>query len=258
MLPEDTRRQLQEICHCVNHRQTVFSSWGFDRKFSLGKGLNVLFSGTSGTGKTMSAEIIAGELKLDLFKIDLSSVVSKYVGETERNLSRIFREAETSNSILFFDEADALFGKRSEVKDAHDRYANIEINYLLQKLDEYEGIIILATNLKNNLDSAFTRRLNYAVEFPFPDERYRDQIWRKVFPKEAPIAQNVDFSFLAERFRIAGGNIKNVAVNSAFMAATAMSDIRMEHIILAIKREHQKMGKLCAKSEYGPLLPPGT
>ena len=254
VLPDDTRRQLKEICSCVNLRQSVFGGWGFDRKFSLGKGLNVLFCGSSGTGKTMSAEIIAGELELDLFKIDLSSVVSKYVGETERNLSRIFGEAESSNSILFFDEADALFGKRSEVKDAHDRYANIEINYLLQKLDDYEGIIILATNLKNNLDAAFTRRLNYTVEFPFPDEQYRHLIWRQVFPEEAPVAEDVDFAFLAERFRMAGGNIKNIALNSAFMAATKEDEIRMEHIILAIKREYQKLGKLCTKSEYGPYF----
>ena len=254
VLPADTLRQLREICACVNHRQTVFGGWGFDRKFSLGKGLNILFSGGSGTGKTMSAEIIARELELDLYKIDLSSVVSKYIGETERNLSRIFGEAETSNSILFFDEADALFGKRSDVKDAHDRYANIEINYLLQKLDEYEGIIILATNLKNNLDAAFTRRLNYAVEFPFPDESCRKLIWQKVFPGEAPLGRDVDFSFLADRFRLAGGNIKNIALNSAFMAATAGQEIRMEHVILAIKREYQKLGKLCTKSEYGPYF----
>jgi AAA+ superfamily predicted ATPase len=254
VLPADTLKQLQEICACVNHRQTVFGGWGFDRKFSLGKGLNILFSGGSGTGKTMSAEIIALELGLDLYKIDLSSVVSKYIGETERNLSRIFGEAETSNSILFFDEADALFGKRSDVKDAHDRYANIEINYLLQKLDEYEGIIILATNLKNNLDAAFARRLNYAVEFPFPDESYRKLIWQKMFPEEAPLGRDIDFAFLAERFRLAGGNIKNIALNSAFMAATTAQEIRMEHIILAIKREYQKLGKLCTKSEYGPYF----
>src|SRR5262249_15587665 len=158
------------------------------------------------TGKTMCAEIIAGDLGLDLFKIDLSCVVSKYIGETERNLSRIFDEAPTSNSILFFDEADALFGRRSEVKDAHDRYANIEINYLLQKLEEYEGIIILATNLKGNMDAAFARRLQHVVEFPFPDEAQRGRIWARVFPERTPLRDDVNFTFLARRFELAGGN----------------------------------------------------
>ena len=254
VLPPDTRNQLQEICACVRYKQRVYEGWGFGAKFSLGKGLNVLFSGASGTGKTMCAEIIAGDLQLDAFKLDLSCVVSKYIGETERNLSRIFEEAETSNSILFFDEADALFGKRSEIKDAHDRYANIEINYLLQKLDDYEGIVILATNLRGNLDKAFTRRLNYLVDFPFPDEHCRERIWAQVFPGDTPLHDDVKLDFLARKFKLAGGNIKNIAVNSAFLAAADGGRIGMEHLILATKREYQKLGRLCSKSEFGPYF----
>jgi SpoVK/Ycf46/Vps4 family AAA+-type ATPase len=253
-LPPETSSQLREVCGLVRHRRMVYGRWGFESKFSVGNGVAVLFAGPSGTGKTMSAEIIAGDLKLDLYKLDLSCVVSKYVGETERNLDKIFDEAETSNSILFFDEADALFGKRSEVKDAHDRYANIEINYLLQKLDDYVGILILATNFKGNMDAAFTRRLNYIVDFPAPDAELRRQIWSKVFPPGVPIAPDVDFDFLAHKFEFNGGNIKNIAVNSAFLAVTDQGPIRMVHLIRATKREYQKLGRLCSKSEFGPYL----
>ncbi|MBN1181701.1 MAG: ATP-binding protein [Bacteroidales bacterium] len=180
IIPIDNLNQLKEICNCVKNRKRVYHDWGFESKISLGRGLNVLFSGPPGTGKTMSAEIIANELSLELYKIDLSRIVSKYIGETEKNLNKIFLEAETGNCILFFDEADALFGKRSEVKDSHDRYANIEISFLLQKIEEYEGIVMLATNMMKNFDSAFLRRLNYIVEFPFPNEKYRELIWNKV------------------------------------------------------------------------------
>jgi hypothetical protein len=254
VLPPDTRSQLHEICACVRHKRRVVEGWGFGAKFSVGKGLVVLFAGASGTGKTMCAEIIGGDLELDVYKIDLSCVVSKYIGETERNLSRIFDEAETSNSILFFDEADALFGKRTEVKDAHDRYANIEINYLLQKLDDYEGIVILATNLRGNLDQAFTRRLNYLVDFPFPDEHDRERIWTRVFPNETPLREDIRLDFLARKFKLAGGNIKNIAVNSAYLAADNGGRVGMEQLILATKREYQKLGRLCSKSEFGPYF----
>jgi SpoVK/Ycf46/Vps4 family AAA+-type ATPase len=219
VLPEDQRAQLQEICLQFTYRVTVYGDWGFGRKLSLGKGLNVLFSGPPGTGKTMAAEVIASELGLDLYKIDLSQVVSKYIGETEKNLDRIFAAAEDANAILFFDEADALFGKRSEVKDAHDRYANIEVGYLLQKMEEYEGIAILATNLRSHLDDAFVRRMQVMVEFPFPDEDYRRRIWEVVFPREAPLGEDVDFGLLAREVRLAGGNIKNIGLASAFYAA---------------------------------------
>jgi AAA+ superfamily predicted ATPase len=250
ILPEDRQRQLREICQWVKYHHVVFGDWGFEGKLSLGKGLNVLFVGLSGTGKTMAAEIIAGELGLDLYKIDLSVVVSKYIGETEKNLRRIFAEAATSNAILFFDEADALFGKRSEVKDAHDRYANIEINYLLMQMEEHAGIVILATNLQKNLDEAFLRRLHCAVEFPFPDEEHRQRLWQSVFPAAAPLGADIDFAFLARRLKLSGGNIKNIAINAAFLAAENAGTIGMEHVILATKREFQKLGRLCVKSDF--------
>jgi SpoVK/Ycf46/Vps4 family AAA+-type ATPase len=250
VLPSDQMRQLQEITNYIKYKQVVYGDWGFGRKLSLGKGLNVLFSGPSGTGKTMAAEIMANELKLDLYKIDLSTVVSKYIGETEKNLAKIFMEAETSNAILFFDEADALFGKRSEVKDSHDRYANIEIGYLLQKMDEYRGMVILATNMRKNMDEAFVRRMHFTVEFPFPEENYRLRIWRNIFPKETPLNKKIDFKFLARKFKISGGNIKNIAVAAAFYAADDGQVVNMRHIILGTRREFQKMGKLCVKADF--------
>ena len=193
------------------------------KKLAMGKGLCVLFAGPSGTGKTMSADIIAGELGLDLYKIDLSNVVSKYIGETEKNLSRIFDEAETSNAILFFDEADALFGKRSEVKDSHDRYANIETGYLLQRMEEHEGIVILASNFRKNMDEAFIRRLHFTVEFPFPNEEDRLRIWENVWPETAPRDPGLDFAFLARRFQITGGNIRNMPSPQRFWPRMTMA-----------------------------------
>jgi SpoVK/Ycf46/Vps4 family AAA+-type ATPase len=187
--------------------------------------------------------VIANELQLDLYKIDLSQIVSKYIGETEKNLDRIFTVATHTNAILFFDEADALFGKRSEVKDAHDRYANIEVGYLLQKMEEYEGIAILATNLRQNMDEAFVRRLHFIVEFAFPDEASRQRIWQVTFPREAPIGEDVDFDFLAREVRLAGGNIKNIGLAAAFYAADEDSAIRMPHLLKAALREHQKLGR---------------
>jgi len=252
VLPDDQLAQLREICNHLKYRHIVYGEWGFEKKISLGKGLNVLFSGPSGTGKTMAAEILANELKLELYKIDLSQVVSKYIGETEKNLSKIFKEAETSNAILFFDEADALFGKRSEVKDAHDRYANIEIGYLLQKMEEYEGMTILATNLRQNMDEAFTRRMRFIVEFPFPDTRERRLIWKGIFPENALLAKDIDYEFLSERLKIAGGNIKNIALTSAFYAAKQTQEVQMKHIMLAAKREYQKIGNPFLKADLGP------
>jgi SpoVK/Ycf46/Vps4 family AAA+-type ATPase len=244
VLPEDQRAQLHEICREFTYRTTVYGDWGFGRKLSLGKGLNVLFSGPPGTGKTMAAEVIANDLGLDLYKIDLSQVVSKYIGETEKNLDRIFAAAEDANAILFFDEADALFGKRSEVKDAHDRYANIEVGYLLQKMEEYEGIAILATNLKGHLDEAFARRMQAIVEFPFPGEDDRRRIWKGMFPHEAPLGEDVDFDLLAREVRLSGGNIKNIGLASAFYAASDGGVIHMPHLLRAVAREHQKLGRM--------------
>lgn len=243
VLPEDNLAQLQELCQQARHRYLVYGEWGFDRKLSLGKGLNALFSGPPGTGKTMAAEVIANELELDLYRIDLSQVVSKYIGETEKNLHQIFLEAQAGSAILFFDEADALFGKRSEVKDAHDRYANIEVGYLLQKMEEYEGVAILATNLSQHIDEAFVRRMHFIVEFPFPDREDRMRIWQVVFPREAPLAQEVDFEALAREIKLAGGNIKNIALAAAFYAAGNGRVIQMPHLWQAARREHQKLGR---------------
>jgi AAA+ superfamily predicted ATPase len=248
VLPADKKEQLREICNYVKHYAEVYEVWGFE-KHSLGKGLNVLFSGPSGTGKTMAADIIARGLNLDMYKIDLSMVISKYIGETEKALSRIFKDAEECNAVLFFDEADAIFGKRTEVRDAHDRYANIEINYLLQKMEEHEGIVILATNMSKNIDDAFLRRMNFVVEFPFPNEEYRLTIWKKVFPEKTPLDQ-LDFDFLS-KLQISGGNIKNIALTAAFLAAANSGKVKMKHVIMAAKREFQKMGKVCGKEEFG-------
>ena len=251
VLPANEKRQLREMVQYIQHHEGVYSDWGFGRKHTLGRGINILFSGASGTGKTMAAGIMAAELGLDLYKIDLSVIVSKYIGETEKNLARVFQEAESSNAILFFDEADALFGKRSEVKDSHDRYANIEVNFLLQKMEEHEGIVILATNLSKNLDDAFLRRLQFTVLFPFPEREERLEIWRRVFPSEAPLAVDVDLEFLARRLKIAGGNIKNIALGAAFLARAEHGAIGMRQIMLSAKREYQKVGKLCVKADFG-------
>jgi len=196
----------------------------------------------------MAAEIMAAELKLDLYKIDLSAVVSKYIGETEKNLEKIFSEAAQSNAILFFDEADAIFGKRSEVKDAHDRYANIEISYLLQRMEDYEGIVILASNLRANIDDAFTRRMQFVVEFPFPEEADRLAIWGKVFPREAPGAEGLELAALAAQLKLAGGNIRNIAQAAAFLAASDGGRLNMDHVRHAVRREFRKMGRLNLKT----------
>jgi SpoVK/Ycf46/Vps4 family AAA+-type ATPase len=250
VLPRGRVEQLQEICAQARYRQQVFEQWGFKHKIALGKSLSALFVGPSGTGKTMAADIIASDLGLDLYKIDLSGVVSKYVGETEKHLGQIFDAAEQSNAVLFFDEADAVFGKRSEVKDAHDRYANMETNYLLQRIEEYEGIIILASNFPKNIDDAFTRRLRFIVEFPLPDEAHRFQIWQQIFPAAMPRGADIDLGFLSRKLKLTGGNIKNIALHAAFLAAAQMGVVTMEHIIRATKRELQKMGRLCVKADF--------
>jgi SpoVK/Ycf46/Vps4 family AAA+-type ATPase len=252
VLPANALAQMREICAQVRFRRRVYGEWGFGEKMARGKGLAALFSGPSGTGKTMAAEIIAGDLELDLYRIDLASVVSKYIGETEKNLAKIFVEAERASAVLFFDEADALFGKRSEVKDAHDRYANIEISYLLQRVESYEGVVILATNLKKNVDEAFIRRLQFLVEFPFPDEAQRRLIWLGQFPPRAPRAAALDLNFLAEHLALAGGNIKNVVLHAAFLAAANGGEIGMSHIMRAAKREYDKIGRLGSETDFGP------
>lgn len=251
VLPPDRLAHLREIWLHLKYRTQVYETWGFDQKLALGKGLNILFAGPSGTGKTMAASIIAGELGLDLYKIDLSSVISKFIGETEKNLGRIFAEAETSNAILFFDEADALFGKRSEVKDAHDRYANVEISYLLQRMEEYDGVVILATNLRKNMDDAFVRRMHFTVEFPLPAEEERRQIWATIWPDDLPRSADLDLHLLAQRFDVTGGNIRNIALAAAFLAAADSGAVTMAHVLHAMRREYQKMGKMVLEREFG-------
>jgi AAA+ superfamily predicted ATPase len=252
-LPDDTRLQLQELYQQVAERHEVLDRWGFGERLSLGKGVSALFAGPSGTGKTMAAEIIAHKLGLDLYKVDLSVVVSKYIGETEKNLARIFEAAENASAILFFDEADALFGKRSEVRDSHDRYANIEIAYLLQQMEQYEGVAILATNLRQNMDEAFIRRLQIVVEFPFPDEERRAQIWRLLFPAQAERAGDIDFDLLARQFRITGGSIKNIVLGAAYLAAADGVPIDTRHLLRAARREYDKMGRLLGAAELEPF-----
>jgi len=249
VLPETERRILAEIADHVAHRATVYETWGFGAISSRGLGISALFAGASGTGKTMAAEVLASQLRLDLYRIDLSAVVSKYIGETEKNLRRVFDAAEDGGAILFFDEADALFGKRSEVKDSHDRYANIEINYLLQRIEQYRGLAVLATNMKGALDSAFMRRIRFVVNFPMPDAAQRAQIWRRIFPPDTP-TDGLDIGKLA-RLNITGGNIRNIALNAAFLAAAEGAAVGMSHLVRATRSEYAKIDKPLTEAEIG-------
>src|SRR3712207_6092988 len=216
-----------------------------------GRGVTGLFSGDSGTGKTMAAEVIAGELGLDLYTVDLATVVDKYVGETEKNLERIFTEAGGVNAVLLFDEADAVFGKRSEVKDAHDRYANVESAYLLQRMETFDGLAILATNLRANIDEAFTRRLDVIVDFPMPDATHRTRLWDRSLGPRIGRSDDIDLDFLGEAFELAGGAIRAAAITSAYLAAADHDLVQMSHLIVAVKREYRKLGRLLVEREFG-------
>jgi DNA polymerase III delta prime subunit len=252
VLPPATLQLLREIANQARHRARVLDDWGFDRKLSLGKGLTALFSGPPGVGKTMAVEVIATDLDLDVYRIDLSQVVSKYIGETEKNLSRVFNEAAEGNSILFFDECDALFGKRTDVHNAHDKYANTEVSYLLQRIEEYEGLCILATNFQQNLDPAFLRRIRFIVNIEFPNEESRRQIWEKVWPEDTPISRGIDAEFLARQFKLAGGPIRNAALSAAFLAAAEGSnEVRMKDVLRAVRREIEKSGRTMSRVELG-------
>ncbi|MGW2724064.1 AAA family ATPase [Streptomyces sp. NPDC001492] len=251
VLPDDVLRQLHELTLRVRYRTRVLDEWGFGPKLSGGKGVTALFAGPPGTGKTMAASVIAADLGLDLFAVDLSRVVSKYVGETEKNLARVFDAAADSDAVLFFDEADALFGKRAEVRDAHDRYANLETAYLLQRMEQYEGLAVLATNLRHHLDQAFTRRLHIVADFPFPDVPERLRIWRTCLPPQTPTAPDVDLAELA-RYRLAGGSIRNVVLGAAFLAAAEGVPVGRRHFVDSSRREHHKMGKVAADLEPPP------
>jgi AAA+ superfamily predicted ATPase len=242
VLPQDSIDQLRELCASVRCRGRVLDDWGFAARLAGGTGITALFVGPSGTGKTLAAGIVANELAFPIYRIDLARVVSKWIGETEKNLDRVFKAAEDSNAVLFLDEADALLGKRSEVKDSRDRYANLEISYLLQKMELYEGVAILATNMPQQLDTAFLRRLTFTVYFPLPEEAERLQIWHTLWPGALPRADDVNLRELA-KFRLAGGNIKNILLAAAFLAASDGQEVTMQHLLHALRREYQKLGK---------------
>ncbi len=254
VLAEEQIAVLRELVHRYRHRHRVFDEWGFPARPSTGA--TALFSGPSGTGKTMAAEIIAADLGLDLYRIDLSAVVSKYLGETEKNLEEIFTASGAGNMVVFFDEADALFGKRSDVGDAHDRYANIEVAYLLQRLERYDGFVILATNLRKNIDDAFARRIDVGLDFEMPDEQRRDQIWEQVVPDGAPVG-DINTRLLAAEFDVSGGVIRNAAVHAAFLAAAEGSAIEMRHVVGGMRREFQKMGRLRSAADFAKLVEDG-
>jgi SpoVK/Ycf46/Vps4 family AAA+-type ATPase len=252
VLPTEVRASLMEIESRYRYRDVVYGTWNVAGKNNRRLGVIGLFAGSSGVGKTMAAEALAGALGLDMYQVNLSSVVDKYIGETEKNLERIFSAAEGVNGVLLFDEADALFGKRSEVSDAKDRYANVEVAYLLQRLESYEGIAILATNLRTNIDDAFTRRLDVLVDFPEPDETHRLLLWQRFLEKGTPMAPDVDLEFLAAKFRLSGGNIRNVCVTGAFLAAARGDSLSMADLVRSTAQEYRKLGRLCTPSEFGP------
>jgi hypothetical protein len=254
VLPPVSLHRLRTIVDCVRHRETVFRDWGLGGKVASWAGVTAMFAGPPGTGKTLSASLIAQAIGLELFRIDLAGIVSKYIGETEKNLDRLFRAAYRTNAILFFDEADALFGKRTEVKDAHDRYANVETSYLLQKLEAFEGLAILATNLKKNIDPAFMRRIEVLVDFPFPNAASRLNLWTKLLVPGIPREPGLDLRFIAENFEVAGGHIKNAVQSAAFMAAAAGCAVGMSHLIHAVRWELQKQGKIASTGSIGAVV----
>jgi ATPase family associated with various cellular activities (AAA) len=252
VLPAQVVSQLRELVARVRQRDQVLDGWGLGAKSSKGRGIKALFAGDSGTGKTLSAEVVAHDLGLDLYVIDLSTVIDKYVGETEKNLDRIFAEADRLNGVLLFDEADALFGKRSEVKDAQDRYANVEVAYLLQRMELFDGLAVLTTNLRSNIDEAFARRLDAIVDFPMPEDDDRRRLWEQHLRPGLPRADDVDLDFLSRAFKISGGNIRNIVLAAAFLAAEDDRAVTMADIIRATEREYRKLGHLVLENEFGP------
>ncbi|MFC5475571.1 ATP-binding protein [Paraherbaspirillum soli] len=250
VLPANTRQWLLEVLQYAQNRHQVIENWGFDSKNQNSKNLCVLFYGPSGTGKTMAAAIIANELNLGLYKIDLANLVSKYVGETEKHLAQLFDQAEAMNIVLFFDEAESLFSKRTETKNAHDRYANLQTGYLLQRIETYPGIVILSTNLLKNMDKAFMRRFKFMIEYPFPGSAQRLQLWRNAFPPATPLAGDLDFPLLAERAPLSGGNINNIALSAAFLAAAERQTVSQRHVLQATEREYHKLGKVFNAADF--------
>jgi hypothetical protein len=247
ILPEAQKQTLHQLAAQARHRMTVYESWGFAANGRRGLGITALFAGASGTGKTLAAEVLAKELRLDLYRIDLSAVVSKYIGESEKNLKQVFDAAEEGGVLLLFDEADALFGKRAEVKDSHDRYANIEVSYLLQRMESFQGLAVLTTNFKSSMDKAFQRRLRFTVDFPFPGPQEREAIWQRAFPAKTPTS-GLDIKRLAQ-LNMTGGNIRNIALNAAFLAAEAGSSVQMQHLLQATRQEAIKTDRPISDSE---------
>lgn len=254
VLPEQTRQQLTELVVRARHRERVLGEWGMRPGGGRGRGVVALFAGESGTGKTMSAEVVAAEIGMDLYVVDLSTVVDKYVGETEKNLERIFTEAAGVHGVLVFDEADAVFGKRSEVQSAHDRYANVESAYLLQRMESFDGIAVLTTNLRSNMDEAFTRRIDVIADFPVPDAEQRLALWDRCLGPALPRSDDLDLGFCAERFELAGGSIRACAVSAAYLAAAADRPVAMADVMTAVHQEYRKLGRLVLESEFGPWL----
>lgn len=250
ILPDAQKKMLIDACNRIRYRNKVFSEWGFNQKLAYGKGTSLIFYGPPGTGKTMGAQVLAKELGMELYKVDMAKVLSKYVGESEKKLGEIFEHGKKSQSILFFDEADALFGKRSEVKDSQDKYANASTAFLLQKIEEYEGVIILATNLLQNFDAAFMRRFQFIIEFPFPDEEQRIEIWKNVFPKNLPL-EELDYDFLGKQFKLSGSQIKNIALAAAFLVVADDRAVSMKDVFYAMKRENSKVGKNMIATDFG-------
>ncbi|WUH78922.1 ATP-binding protein [Streptomyces sp. NBC_00435] len=254
VLPAPTHRRLRELAVRARHRDQVLGQWGMRPGGGRGRGVIALFAGSSGTGKTMSAEVVAADLGMDLYVVDLSTVVDKYVGETEKNLERIFTEASAVNAVLLFDEADAIFGKRSEVKDAHDKHANMESAYLLQRMESFDGIAILTTNLRANLDEAFTRRLDVVADFPVPDATQRLALWERCLGDRLPRAGDLDLGFCADRFELAGGSIRSCAVTAAYSAAASGEPVTMPQVVTAVAQEYRKLGRLLLEGEFGPYV----
>lgn len=253
ILPDRQKRRLRQACSQMRLRHQVLEQWKLREVMSYGLGIAMVFAGPPGTGKTMAAQVVAGELEMELYKVELTTVVSKYIGETEKNLKQIFEEARKSQVILFFDEADILFGKRTEVKEANDKYSNMEAAFLIQEMERYEGVVILATNLLKNMDEAFKRRMKFIVEFPFPDRMERKKIWEKAIPDRLP-SEDLDLDFLAERFELSGSNIRNIVYHGAFLAAAGGGPLGMGQLMQAVQNEYEKAGKLLSRDEAGPYV----
>ena len=257
VLPQAQKKLMQQASNHIRFQHRVYQEWGFEQKIGYGRGLSILFAGAPGTGKTMCAQVIAKQLNMEMYKINISQIVSKYIGETEKNLHAVFAEARHSNCILFFDECDAIFGKRSDVKDAHDRNANVEVAYLLQQIEDHDGVCVLATNLVQNIDAAFMRRITYVVHFPFPDAAQRKEIYLHTLPTQTPVDEDVDWDFIAQKFELSGGHIKNIVLGAAFMAASEGCAVHMRHVLTAAVNEMRKNEIVVVREElreYADLI----